>query len=137
MSKWLEDVAEQIRGFAALPNWPEGIEAWPVDRWISITYRGRVHQIDPHIFVLHPQHFGEAVDKVFRRMGVEELDPPILRVPAIDKAYSRINALGGTVTADDQHGTGYVQAIDDALTILKNLGAKDAPYAALLAEAAR
>lgn len=132
MSKWLDEVAEQIRGFAAAPNWPEGIEAWPVDGRISITYRGRVHQIEPHVFVLHPQHFGKAIDKVFRRLGATELDPPILRVPAIDKAYSSINALGGTVNPHDDHAVGYVKAVDDALKILTDLGAKDAPYAALL-----
>ncbi len=57
--------------------------------------------------------------------------------PPIDIAYSRINALGGTVTADDKHGAGYVQAIDDVLKILTGMGAKDAPLSALMAEAVR
>lgn len=59
------------------------------------------------------------------------IDDSAPETPVIDLAYSQINALGGTVTGDDLHGKGYCQAIDDALTILTKLGAKDAPYAAL------
>lgn len=56
--------------------------------------------------------------------------------PAIDVAYSKINALGGTHHRDDDNAAGYNSAIDDALAILTKLGAKDAPYDFLCAEAA-
>lgn len=58
-------------------------------------------------------------------------------VPPIDLAYSRINALGGTKDAHDDRIAGFLDAIDEALKILTDLGAKDAPYAALVADAAK
>lgn len=50
----------------------------------------------------------------------------------LDIAYSKINALGGTFNIHDDNAVGYNEAISDALKILTDMGAKDAPYAVLL-----
>jgi hypothetical protein len=43
----------------------------------------------------------------------------------LDKAWQEINALGGHVAPDDDHGLGYIKAIGDALDIIEKLGGKD------------
>lgn len=44
---------------------------------------------------------------------------------ALDSAWYRINALGGTVEDGDLHGRGYCAAVRDALNILEDVGAED------------
>ena len=49
-------------------------------------------------------------------------------ITALDRAWSAINALGGTYAPNDLAGEGYCNAIDDALAELEKLGATDAHW---------
>lgn len=78
-----------------------------------------------------------AVSERLKEIALEPAPDEAPRPSSLDFAYTRINALGGTIRDGDLHGAGYVQAIDDVLKILLSLGAKDVPYSVLVAEAER
>jgi len=67
-------------------------------------------------------HAGEWVE---RADGLWEL---VITVPTQDQlnaAWTKINALGGTVAPGDTVGEAYCNAVDEALKILEAVGAKD------------
>lgn len=58
-------------------------------------------------------------------MGRHERISPAGAASVLDEVWAEINALGGTVAADDEHGRGKVEAIDAVLEILERRGATD------------